>query len=70
VPAAAGEATIVLDGAGEAVTVDPWPFRDDRVELACEGRRLEGRFNDEAVLHATLAEAPWVALRWALTPAG
>ena len=63
VPAAAGEATIVLDGAGEAVTVDPWPFRDDRVELACEGRRLEGRFSDEAVLHATLAEAPWVALR-------
>jgi len=70
VPAAAGGAAIVLDGAGEAVTVDPWPFRDDRVELACEGRRLEGRFSDEAVLHATLAEAPWVALRWALTPAG
>jgi hypothetical protein len=70
VPAARADATIVVDGAGEAVTVDPWPFREDRVELACEGRRLEGRFTDEAVLHAALAEAPWVALRWVLTPAG
>jgi hypothetical protein len=69
VPAAGGDATIVVDGAGEAVTVDPWPFGADRVELACEGRRLEGRFTDEAVLHAALAEAPWVPLRWVLTPA-
>src|SRR3954471_19721573 len=66
VPSAAGEAAIVLDGAGEAVTADPWPFRDERVELACEGRRLNGRFTDEAVLHATLAEAPWLPLLWVL----
>src|SRR5919199_1418725 len=60
VPAAHGDATIVVDGAGEAITANPWPFREDRVELECEGRRLEGRLPDEAVLHAALAEAPWV----------
>ncbi len=63
-----GEAELVVDGTGEAVTVDPWPFRDDRVEVACEGRRLEGTFSHEPALRDALAAAPWVALRWVLAP--
>jgi hypothetical protein len=40
----------------------PWPFRDDRLSLRCEGRRLEGRFDDEEAMRAALAAAPWVTL--------
>ena len=70
VPGADADATIVVGGDGEAVSVDPWPFRHARVEVACEGRRLEGRFADEAAFHAALEAAPWVPLRWVLTPPG
>jgi hypothetical protein len=63
------DATIVVDGAGEAVTVDPWPFATERVEVACEGRRLEGTFADAEAQHAALAAAPWIPLRWVLRPA-
>jgi hypothetical protein len=42
--------------------LDPWPFRDDRVSLRCEGRRLEGRFGDEKAMRAALDAAPWVTL--------
>jgi hypothetical protein len=42
--------------------LDPWPFRDDRVSLRCEGRRLEGRFGDEEAMRAALDAAPWVTL--------
>lgn len=49
--------------------LDPWPFAAGRVVVGCEGRRLEGGFDDEAALHAALAAAPWVPLRWELSPA-
>ncbi len=42
--------------------LDPWPFRDDRVSLRCEGRRLTGRFDDEEAMRAALDAAPWVTL--------
>ena len=42
--------------------LDPWPFRDDRVSLRCEGRRLAGRFDDEEAMRAALDAAPWVTL--------
>lgn len=70
VPAAEDEATLVVDGDGEHITVDPWPFREERVEVGCEGRGLVGTFVDEPSLHAALAAAPWVPLRWVLSPAG
>jgi hypothetical protein len=50
----------------KADTIDPWPFAADRVLLRTEGRRLEGRFHDEASLHVALAAAPWVELRFEL----
>jgi hypothetical protein len=48
--------------------VDPWPFAAASVVVGCEARRLEGGFGDEEGLRAALAAAPWVALRWALSP--
>jgi Protein of unknown function (DUF3891) len=47
-------------------TMDPWPFAAERVVLQTEGRRLEGRFDDEAAMRAALAAAPWQTLRFEL----
>ena len=40
-----------------AFTIDPWPFRSDRIEVSGEGRPLPpaGRFAAEAERHAWLA---------------
>ena len=48
--------------------LEPWPFARDEVDLRCEGRRLEGRYDDERALHAALEAAPRVELRFQLTP--
>ena len=50
-------------------TVDPWPFAAASVAVGCEARRVGRSFADDAELAAALAAAPWVALRWVLTPA-
>ena len=56
---------------GEDDTIDPWPFAAaGEVEVRCEGVRLEGRYDDEPALHAALAAAPRVELRFRLTAAG
>lgn len=60
-----GHGTLVLGADG---TLDPWPFRADRVEVLCEGRRLRGRFADEASLRAAFAAAPLVECAFVLTP--
>jgi hypothetical protein len=44
---------------GWDLELEPWPFRDERVSLRCEGRRLEGRFDDDEAMRAALAAAPW-----------
>ena len=46
--------------------LDPWPFREDRIALRCEGRRLTGRFDDETAMRAALAAAPWVTIEFDL----
>lgn len=46
--------------------VSPWPFAEDRVETICEGRRLRGRFTDEAAMRAALAAAEPVTIRTVL----
>jgi hypothetical protein len=69
VPRASGAATLTLaDADADVVMVAPWPFAADRVEVTCEARRLPGRFGSLAELHAALASAPWVPLRWTLVP--
>ena len=47
---------------GQQLGLDPWPFRNHRVSLRCEGRRLAGRFDDEEAMRAALSAAPWVTL--------
>jgi hypothetical protein len=56
------------DTATARFVVDPWPFAAAAVAVGCEARRLDGSFTDEAELRAALAAAPWVALRWQLSP--
>ena len=50
--------------------LDPWPFAADSVGVRCEGRRLEGRFDDEATLHTALEHSRRVDLCFTLHPAG
>jgi hypothetical protein len=47
-------------------TIDPWPFKTGEVELHTEGRRLEGRFDDENEMRAALDAAPWVTVGFEL----
>jgi hypothetical protein len=58
-----------MERAGGTVTVDPWPFAEPRLEVACDGRRLEGRFEQVGAMREALARAPWVRLRFLLSPA-
>ena len=51
-----------------AFTLAPWPFAAERVVVGCEARSLPGSFAAAAALHAALADAPWVPLRWELSP--
>ena len=45
--------------AGErSFVLEPWPFQATTVRVRCEGRRLSGRFADEADMRRGLAEAP------------
>jgi hypothetical protein len=67
VPAADGEVDVELTPAGErTVRVDPWPFAAGRVTVRCEGRRLDGRFDDQDAMRAALRDAPWAALDFEL----
>lgn len=62
VPTVDGSVDIHVGGEGDVVTLDPWPFWAERVSVRTEGRRLAGRFDDDAEMRAALAAAPWVAL--------
>ncbi|HEY0525034.1 MAG TPA: DUF3891 family protein [Stellaceae bacterium] len=55
-------------GSTASLTVDPWPFAEDRVEVVCEGRRLRGRFADEAAMRDALEAAEPVTIRTVLHP--
>jgi len=48
---------------------DPWPFAARALVVGCEARRLAGSHASDAALRAALASAPWVPLRWQLSPA-
>jgi hypothetical protein len=54
----------------EGATLDPWPFAVPELTVHCEGRRLEGRYEDEPALHAALDAAPLVRLEFRLTRTG
>ena len=61
---------IRIDTAGERhVTVDPWPFAAERIEIDYPGRRLTEPSRTLAELHGRLADAPWVNVPVTWTPA-
>lgn len=51
------------------LTLDPWPFAADRVDLACDGVRLRGRHTDEVGLRQALDDAPRATIAVTLSPA-
>lgn len=60
------EGITLRDGA----VLDPWPLSVPELTVACDGRRLEGRFTDAAAMHAALEAAPYVPLSFTLRPPG
>jgi hypothetical protein len=43
-------------------TLDPWPFARPSITLRTDGRRLTGRYEDEAAMREALVAAPWVTI--------
>jgi hypothetical protein len=69
VPTVTGSADLVLEMTGtDLFTLNPWPFEPHRLELRCEGRRLNGPYDDEAAVHEALDRAPSVSLSFTLMP--
>jgi Protein of unknown function (DUF3891) len=66
---AGGHQLAAVDGDPTRVAVSPWPFHDDQVTIACDGRVLAGRFGDERELRRGLAKAPWATIVTRLVPA-
>lgn len=58
---------VPIEGEASRFRLDPWPFAADTVELRCEGRRLEGRFDGEEAMRHALDRAPWRSLAFELT---
>ena len=50
------------------LSLDPWPFAETRVDLVCEGRRLRGRFSDEADMRRALEAAESIMIETVLRP--
>ncbi len=57
VPTADGESDVDVRNR----SLDPWPFATPTVTLRYDGRRLGGRYADEAAMRRALAAAPWVS---------
>jgi hypothetical protein len=69
-PTAGEPVALRLEPSGGArFTLDPWPFGRPAVTVRTEGRRLTGRFTDEAALHLALARAQGEMLAFELIPA-
>jgi hypothetical protein len=67
VPASEGKVDVQMRCSGaNRFQVRPWPFRHPELQVCCEARRLGGRYEDEADLHAALREAPLERLSFTL----
>jgi hypothetical protein len=49
------------------LTLEPWPFRGERVGVRCEGRRLRGRFETQEQLDQAIEVAPLVTVTFELS---
>jgi hypothetical protein len=52
-----------------AFTLDPWPFATTKLSVACEGRRLTGRYDSDEALQEALDRARPEAVEFLLLPA-
>lgn len=71
VPTATGETTLTLlpiDGDPMQISVDPWCFRSEEVTVVFEGRLLQEKATDEAIMRDRLTKAPWVTFKATLCP--
>ena len=50
------------------VSVAPWPFRRDEVEVGFDARRLDGRFDNRAAMGEAFRAAPWERIALRLVP--
>jgi hypothetical protein len=67
VPADGGPLEIELrDREDGMIALDPWPFVTDRLEVHCEARRLDARYEDEAAMRRGFERAEVVLLRFEL----
>jgi hypothetical protein len=70
VPAAEGLIDVELRDCEDGTsTLDPWPFATERVEVRCEARRLDTRYDEETAMRRGLEQAKPVTLTFALVPA-
>jgi hypothetical protein len=61
VPTRDGSTELELCDQGDgSYTLDPWPFSQERVDVRCEGRRLELRYDSESAMRDALAQAELV----------
>lgn len=68
VPSVGGRVQLALEPAdGERrVSLEPWPFTDDRLTVRCEARRLTAPFRSDEEMRAGLASAPWATVEFEL----
>jgi hypothetical protein len=65
VPMNAGETTLTLAPIAADpthLTVSPWPFWSDTVQLVCEGRILTHPVESEAAMQEALRQADWITI--------
>lgn len=62
VPTAGEPVDVAVRGDAEGISLDPWPFSADELRVRAEGRRLAGRYDDEAAMRSALAHAPVITL--------
>jgi hypothetical protein len=67
-PPARDDRAVPSSTPAERFVLDPWPFAAPSVFVGCEGRLLEGSSGSDEELRAALEAAPWVPLRWQLSP--
>jgi hypothetical protein len=68
-PTAAGSVDILVETGRDSVGyLEPWPFRDRRLSVRAEGRRLQRRYEDEPQMWEAFAAAPWESLELRLEP--
>jgi hypothetical protein len=70
VPLAGGDGRLHYVPTQDGATLDPWPFAVPELQVHCEGKRLEDRYDDEAAMQAALADAPLVRPTFRLTRRG